>query len=294
MRRGFGSQMRKAVQRPSGAAPLRMASRSRASSASRSAAKRCTSSAARRPRAGVGAGRLGLPAGGLQRGQRLGVGAPGQALGPLRQHGLAGVELRIDRRDGAQQLAAQPDQAVVGAHRPEQQHGGQDAQDDGLAAHLALPGPQPSGMHPGVVAGTAQVAGRAQAAAVTPLVAARAVAEDFQNLWARVLVDEVRQPGSHSLRTLAFLASLSRSDVEALMLAARLDSGAWALAGAYLRQAGAAELRSWGRQRDPGGRQLQLVSFAGVSPLALPADAFSEPLQLMAEGQVLFPKENAS
>lgn len=55
--------------------------------------------------------------------------------------------------------------------------------------------------------------------------AARAVAEDFQNLWARVLVDEVRQPGSHSLRTLAFLASLSRSDVEALMLAARLDMG---------------------------------------------------------------------
>jgi hypothetical protein len=55
--------------------------------------------------------------------------------------------------------------------------------------------------------------------------AARAVAEDFQLLWARVLVDEVRQPGSHSLRTLAFLASLSRSDVETLMLTARLDMG---------------------------------------------------------------------
>lgn len=55
--------------------------------------------------------------------------------------------------------------------------------------------------------------------------AARAVAEDFQNLWARVLVNEVRQPGTHSLRTLAFLATLSRSDVEALMLAARLDFG---------------------------------------------------------------------
>lgn len=55
--------------------------------------------------------------------------------------------------------------------------------------------------------------------------AARAVAEDFQNLWARVLVNEVRQPGSHSLRTLAFLASLSRSDVESLMLVARLDLG---------------------------------------------------------------------
>lgn len=55
--------------------------------------------------------------------------------------------------------------------------------------------------------------------------AARAVAEDFQALWARVLIDEVRQPGAHSLRTLAFLATLSRSDVELLMLAARLDLG---------------------------------------------------------------------
>lgn len=55
--------------------------------------------------------------------------------------------------------------------------------------------------------------------------AARAVAEDFQNLWARVLVNEVRQPGTHSLRTLAFLSSLSRSDVEALMLVTRLDLG---------------------------------------------------------------------
>lgn len=55
--------------------------------------------------------------------------------------------------------------------------------------------------------------------------AARAVAEDFQALWARVLVNEVRHPGSHSLRTLSFLSALSRSDVESLMLAARLDLG---------------------------------------------------------------------
>lgn len=55
--------------------------------------------------------------------------------------------------------------------------------------------------------------------------AARAVAEDFQSLWARVLVNEVRHPGSHSLRTLSFLSSLSRSDVESLMLVARLDLG---------------------------------------------------------------------
>lgn len=55
--------------------------------------------------------------------------------------------------------------------------------------------------------------------------AARAVATEFQDLWARVLVNEVRQPGTHSLRTLAFLATLSRSDVEALNLVTRLDLG---------------------------------------------------------------------
>ncbi|MFN3586117.1 MAG: DUF2806 domain-containing protein [Moraxellaceae bacterium] len=57
--------------------------------------------------------------------------------------------------------------------------------------------------------------------------AARAVAEDFQLLWARVLVNEVMQPGTHSLRTLAFLATLSRSDVEALNLVTRLDFGGY-------------------------------------------------------------------
>src|SRR5690606_13751855 len=55
--------------------------------------------------------------------------------------------------------------------------------------------------------------------------AARAVATDFQDLWARVLVDEVRQPGSHSLRTLAWLGTLSRADVETLGICARLDLG---------------------------------------------------------------------
>lgn len=55
--------------------------------------------------------------------------------------------------------------------------------------------------------------------------AARAVATDFQDLWARVLVDEVRQPGSHSLRTLAWLETLSRADVETLGICARLDLG---------------------------------------------------------------------
>lgn len=55
--------------------------------------------------------------------------------------------------------------------------------------------------------------------------AARAVAVDFQDLWARVLVDEVRQPGTHSLRTLSFLATLSRADVETIRIVSRLDLG---------------------------------------------------------------------
>ncbi len=53
--------------------------------------------------------------------------------------------------------------------------------------------------------------------------AARAVATDFQEMWARVLVDEVRQPGTHSLRTLAFLASISRADMATISFMARLD-----------------------------------------------------------------------
>ncbi|MEP7188270.1 MAG: hypothetical protein ABI901_03640, partial [Roseiflexaceae bacterium] len=57
------------------------------------------------------------------------------------------------------------------------------------------------------------------------------------------------------------------------MLAARFESGAWGIAGNYLRQAETAELRTWGRQRATDGALLDLVSFAGISPLALPADA---------------------
>lgn len=55
--------------------------------------------------------------------------------------------------------------------------------------------------------------------------AARAIAADFQDMWARVLVDEARQPGAHSLRTLAFLATLSRADVETIRIVSRLDLG---------------------------------------------------------------------
>lgn len=57
------------------------------------------------------------------------------------------------------------------------------------------------------------------------------------------------------------------------MLQARLQSGAWSLPAAYLRQAAGAELHTWGRQRDADGRFVRLISFPGVSPLALPADA---------------------
>jgi hypothetical protein len=57
------------------------------------------------------------------------------------------------------------------------------------------------------------------------------------------------------------------------LLQARLQSGAWDIAAHYLRQAATAELHTWGRQRDADGRLLNLISFAGVSPLALPPDA---------------------
>jgi hypothetical protein len=55
--------------------------------------------------------------------------------------------------------------------------------------------------------------------------AARAVATDFQDMWARVLVDEVRQPGTHSLRTLAFLSTVSRTDMNIIRFMTRLDIG---------------------------------------------------------------------
>ncbi|HET8730444.1 MAG TPA: DUF2806 domain-containing protein [Moraxellaceae bacterium] len=55
--------------------------------------------------------------------------------------------------------------------------------------------------------------------------AARAVANDFQEMWARVLVDEVRQPGSHNLRTIAFLNTVSKADMTTLRFMMRLDLG---------------------------------------------------------------------
>lgn len=55
--------------------------------------------------------------------------------------------------------------------------------------------------------------------------AARAVAADFQEMWARVLVDEVRQPSSHNLRTLAWLNTVSKADMTTLRFMMRLDLG---------------------------------------------------------------------
>lgn len=55
--------------------------------------------------------------------------------------------------------------------------------------------------------------------------AGRVVSTDFQDLWARVLVDEARQPGTHSIRILSFLATLSRADVETIRIVNRMDLG---------------------------------------------------------------------
>lgn len=55
--------------------------------------------------------------------------------------------------------------------------------------------------------------------------ASRAVASDFQEMWARVLINEVRQPGTHSLRTLAFLGTLSQSEMTTLRFITGLDLG---------------------------------------------------------------------
>lgn len=55
--------------------------------------------------------------------------------------------------------------------------------------------------------------------------ACRAVSDDFQDMWARVLVQEVCRPGIHSLRILHFLSLLSSADIATVRLMARLDLG---------------------------------------------------------------------
>lgn len=44
----------------------------------------------------------------------------------------------------------------------------------------------------------------------------RVSSEEMQNLWARVLTEEVKLPGSFSMRTLDFLKSLTRSEAETI------------------------------------------------------------------------------
>lgn len=62
------------------------------------------------------------------------------------------------------------------------------------------------------------------------------------------------------------------------LVQARLDTGAWAIARSYLRQAlDAGELSSWGRQRGEDGAPLEVIGFRGYSPLAPPPDAPDAP-----------------
>lgn len=54
-------------------------------------------------------------------------------------------------------------------------------------------------------------------------VASRATSPSLQEMWARVLLNEVSKPGHHSFRSLHFLTMLSNSDAAALRLLAGLD-----------------------------------------------------------------------
>jgi DNA-directed RNA polymerase specialized sigma24 family protein len=66
-------------------------------------------------------------------------------------------------------------------------------------------------------------------------------------------------------------------DERRAMLQARLESGAWGIAAAYLRQAQTAPaLSNWGRRTTPDGAVLDIIGFEGASPLAPPPDARGE------------------
>jgi hypothetical protein len=100
------------------------------------------------------------------------------------------------------------------------------------------------------------------------------LSDGTQSLWYAVsesYVNSLYPFGAHGPNLRVRFPANERQRAE--MLQARLGSGPWAVPRAYLRQAASAELRTWGRQRDADGRLLQLVSFAGISPLALPPDA---------------------
>ncbi len=57
------------------------------------------------------------------------------------------------------------------------------------------------------------------------------------------------------------------------LLAARLESGAWAIPSLYLAQARTAEVQSWGRRQLDDGTQVEVIGFRGVSLLGFPPDA---------------------
>lgn len=100
------------------------------------------------------------------------------------------------------------------------------------------------------------------------------LSDGTQSLWYAVsenYANSLYPFGAHGPNLRVRFSASERERAE--MLEARLGSGPWALPRNYLRQAASAELRTWGRQRDADGRLLQLVSFAGTSPLALPPDA---------------------
>jgi hypothetical protein len=105
------------------------------------------------------------------------------------------------------------------------------------------------------------------------------LADDSGNLWYATTSNYSQSiyPASFDPEHLGAHLRLAPSDQQQ-MLQARLESGAWDLATAYLRQAAAArDLRSWGRQRAPDGTTLDVLGFDGVSPLAPPADAPDQP-----------------
>lgn len=62
-------------------------------------------------------------------------------------------------------------------------------------------------------------------------------------------------------------------DGQERLFTARMNDGAWGLASAYLQQAQASELRSWGSQRNADGTVIEVISYEGTSPLGPPPDA---------------------
>jgi hypothetical protein len=105
------------------------------------------------------------------------------------------------------------------------------------------------------------------------------LADNADNLWYATTPNYYTSlaPASFESARLRAQLRLKPADKQR-MLRARLESGAWDIAAAYLRQAAAArDLNSWGRQRTADGAMLDVLGFDGVSPLAPPADAPNQP-----------------